>query len=32
MGYKQLGKLKLFVGPSHDHQAQQPVEFKMPKA
>lgn len=30
--YKQLTKLKLFAGPTHDHQAQQPVEFKMPTA
>jgi large subunit ribosomal protein L13 len=30
-GYKQLTKLKLYAGPSHDHQAQQPVEFKLPK-
>jgi len=30
-GYKQLSKLKLYAGPSHDHQAQQPVEFKLPK-
>jgi large subunit ribosomal protein L13 len=32
LGYKQIGKLKLFAGPSHDHQAQQPVEFKLPTA
>jgi large subunit ribosomal protein L13 len=25
--YKQLTKLKLFAGPQHDHQAQQPVAF-----
>jgi large subunit ribosomal protein L13 len=31
LAYKQLGKLKIFAGPAHDHQAQQPVEFKMPK-
>ncbi|MBL8863936.1 MAG: 50S ribosomal protein L13 [Gemmataceae bacterium] len=29
MGYKQIKKLKLFAGPQHDHQAQQPVEFKL---
>jgi large subunit ribosomal protein L13 len=29
MAYKQITKLKIFVGPSHDHQAQQPVEFKL---
>ena len=28
--YKQLTKLKLFVGPQHDHQAQQPAAYKMP--
>ncbi|OWK46661.1 50S ribosomal protein L13 [Fimbriiglobus ruber] len=32
MAYKQIKKLKLYKGSSHDHQAQQPVEFKMPKA
>ena len=32
MAYKQITKLKIFAGPSHDHQAQQPVELKMPKA
>lgn len=26
--YKQLTKLKLFAGPAHSHQAQQPIEFK----
>lgn len=26
--YKQLTKLKLFAGPQHDHQAQQPVAFE----
>jgi large subunit ribosomal protein L13 len=31
LGYKQITKLKLYAGPSHEHQAQQPVEFKMPK-
>ena len=29
-GYKQIKKLKLFAGPAHEHQAQQPVEFNMP--
>jgi large subunit ribosomal protein L13 len=29
-GYKQITKLKLFAGPTHEHQAQQPIEFKMP--
>lgn len=32
LAYKQLTKLKLFAGPSHEHQAQLPVELKMPKA
>ena len=27
--YAQQTKLKLFAGPTHDHQAQQPVEFKL---
>jgi large subunit ribosomal protein L13 len=30
--YKQIKKLKLFAGPQHEHQAQQPVEFKLPTA
>ena len=30
LAYKQITKLKIFVGPQHDHQAQQPVEFKLP--
>ena len=29
LAYKQLTKLKIFAGPSHEHQAQQPVEFKI---
>ncbi len=29
LGYKQIKKLKLFAGPTHEHQAQQPVEFKL---
>lgn len=32
LGYKQLTKLKLFRGPQHPHQAQQPVEYKFPTA
>ncbi len=32
MGYKQIKKLKIFAGPTHDHQAQMPVEYKVPKA
>jgi len=31
LAYKQLTKLKLFAGNSHEHQAQLPIEFKMPK-
>jgi large subunit ribosomal protein L13 len=31
LGYKQITKLKLYAGPSHDHQAQQPVEYKIAK-
>ena len=30
LAYKQITKLKLFTGSAHEHQAQQPVEFKMP--
>lgn len=29
LGRKQMTKLKLYAGPKHDHQAQQPVEFKL---
>ncbi len=29
LGYKQLTKLKLFVGSQHDHQAQNPTEYKL---
>ncbi|MCZ2343466.1 MAG: 50S ribosomal protein L13 [Bacteroidales bacterium] len=29
-GYAQLGKLKLYAGATHEHQAQQPVELKIP--
>jgi large subunit ribosomal protein L13 len=28
LGFKQITKLKIFKGPNHDHQAQQPTEFK----
>ena len=28
LGFKQITKLKIFKGPNHDHQAQQPIEFK----
>jgi large subunit ribosomal protein L13 len=30
LGYKQITKLKIYAGPSHEHQAQQPVEYKLP--
>ena len=26
LAYKQIKKLKIYVGPSHDHQAQQPID------
>jgi large subunit ribosomal protein L13 len=29
LGYKQITKLKIYKGPSHEHQAQQPIEYKM---
>jgi len=29
LGYKQLGKLKIYAGTSHPHQAQQPQELKL---
>jgi len=29
LGYKQMTKLKIFAGPVHEHQAQQPVAFKI---
>jgi large subunit ribosomal protein L13 len=29
LAYKQITKLKIYAGPSHEHQAQQPVEFKL---
>lgn len=29
LGRAQLVKLKIFTGPNHDHQAQQPVPFKL---
>jgi large subunit ribosomal protein L13 len=29
LAYKQLTKLRLYTGTQHDHQAQQPVEFKL---
>ena len=32
LAYKQLTKLKIFTGPQHDHQAQKPLEFKLPQA
>ena len=30
LGRQQMTKLKIYAGPSHPHQAQQPVEFQMP--
>jgi large subunit ribosomal protein L13 len=30
LGRQQMTKLKIYAGPSHPHQAQQPQEFKMP--
>lgn len=30
LGRKQMTKLKIYAGPQHPHQAQQPEEFKMP--
>jgi len=30
LAYKQIKKLKIFAGTSHDHQAQKPTEFKLP--
>lgn len=29
LGRHQLGKLKLFIGPNHEHQAQQPTPFNL---
>jgi large subunit ribosomal protein L13 len=29
LAYRQFGKLKIFAGPTHPHQAQQPVEYKV---
>lgn len=29
LAYKQITKLKLYAGPTHEHQAQQPIEYKM---
>ena len=30
LGRQQMTKLKIYAGPGHPHQAQQPVEFKLP--
>ena len=30
LGRQMMTKLKLFAGPNHPHQAQQPIEFKLP--
>jgi large subunit ribosomal protein L13 len=32
LAYKQITKLKIYAGPTHEHQAQQPVEYKVPSA
>jgi len=32
LAYKQITKLKIFAGPQHEHQAQQPLEYKLPTA
>jgi large subunit ribosomal protein L13 len=29
LGRQQMTKLKIYAGPTHPHQAQQPVEFKL---
>jgi large subunit ribosomal protein L13 len=29
LGRQQMSKLKIYAGPSHPHQAQQPVEYKL---
>lgn len=29
LGRQQMTKLKIYAGPKHEHQAQQPVEFKL---
>jgi large subunit ribosomal protein L13 len=29
LGRQQMTKLKIYAGPSHPHQAQQPIEFKL---
>lgn len=29
LGRQQMTKLKIYAGPKHDHQAQQPIEFKL---
>ena len=31
LGRKQMTKLKIYAGPQHPHQAQQPVELKLPQ-
>jgi len=31
LGRQQMSKLKIYAGPQHPHQAQQPVEFKLPQ-
>jgi len=29
LGYKQITKLKIYKGAAHEHQAQQPIEYKL---
>jgi large subunit ribosomal protein L13 len=29
LGYKQITKLKIYKGSAHEHQAQQPIEYKL---
>ena len=29
LGYKQMTKMKIYAGSSHEHQAQQPIEYKI---
>jgi large subunit ribosomal protein L13 len=31
LGRQQMTKLKIYAGPSHPHQAQQPIELKLPE-
>jgi large subunit ribosomal protein L13 len=31
LGRQQMTKLKIYAGPTHEHQAQKPIEFKVPQ-